>query len=146
MMLVLEIFIIEPGSVHRVRAQVYSKRKNMNTVKVSKDELLSTLEGNREQHVIDYKEALVEYRKAAVAELTDMLKNAKSKSGKIKRSIVAPEPQSFESSYATAIRMLQMSVDDEIELTQQEFSQYVEDKWTWQGVFASSTMSYKFKG
>jgi len=115
----------------------------MDTVRVHKDELLDTLEKNRVQHVSDFKEAMVEYRKAALVELTAMLKQVRSKTEKITRMIKAPEPVSYESSYQTAIRMLQMSVDEEIELSEQEFKQYVEDSWTWQASFASNTLMYK---
>ena len=115
----------------------------MDTVKVNKEDLLATLEENRVKHVADFKEAMVEYRKAAATELTAMLKQAKSKTEKITRAIKAPEPVSYEKSYATAIRMLNMSVDDIIELDEQEFKQYVEDAWTWQASFTSNTLMYK---
>ena len=115
----------------------------MDTVKVSKDELLETLNENRDKHIADFKEAMVEYRKAATKELTEMLKQAKSKTDKIKRGITAPEPVSYEGSYKTAIRMLEMSVDEEVELSEHEFKQYVEDEWTWQASFSSNTLMYK---
>lgn len=115
----------------------------MQSIKVNTSDLLEVLQTNREKHLADYKEAVAEYRKLAVAELTEMLKQAKSKDGKIKRGITAPEPQSFVSSYDTAIKMLEMSVDDTMELSQAEFLQYVEDKWSWQQTFASTTMVYK---
>jgi ATP-dependent 26S proteasome regulatory subunit len=78
-----------------------------------------------------------------VQELSEMLKQAKLRDGRIRRSISAPEPQSFVGSYDTAIRMMEMSVDEVIELSQGEFSQYVEDKWSWHQTFASTTMLYK---
>lgn len=115
----------------------------MNTVRVSRDELLDALRANRERHIEDYTDAVSEYRKAAIAEINEMLKTAKVKTGKIKRNITTPEPQSFEDSYNTAIKMLEMSVDDDIELTMGEFQQYVEDNWSWRNVFAGSTMVYK---
>jgi hypothetical protein len=115
----------------------------MDTVRVSKEELLEKLRTNRDQHVKDFKEAVIEYRKAALKELTEMVKQAKSKGTKITRAIVAPEPVSYESSYTTAIRMLEMSVDEEIELDQEDFAKYVEDNWQWRGAFAANTLSYK---
>lgn len=115
----------------------------MDTVRVNKEELLAKLRENRDQHVKDYKEAVVEYRKAALAEITTMLKQAKSKTDKIARAVTAPEPVSYESSYTTAIRMLEMSVDEEIELDQEDFAKYVEDNWQWRGAFAANTLSYK---
>jgi hypothetical protein len=38
--------------------------------------------------------------------------------------------------------MLEMSKEDTIELTQQEFSQYVQDDWHWKDQFLFSNMNY----
>lgn len=115
----------------------------MNVIKVDRNELLAVLRTNRETHLKDYQEAQAEYRKLVVQELTEMLKQAKARDGKIVRNLKAPEPQSFVASYDTAIRMLEMSVEEVIELTQGEFQQYVEDQWTWRNSFATTTMVYK---
>lgn len=121
----------------------------MDSIKVDKQELLDTLKANREIHIKDFLEAQAKYRREAIDEIAEMLKEAKKanlgKGHKIRRNITAVEPQSFEASYNTAIKMLEMSIDETIELSQQEFQQYVEDNWSWRGVFASTTMSYKSK-
>lgn len=117
----------------------------MQSVTLNRQELLDVLKDNREEHMKDYQEAMIEYRKQAILELTEALKVAKGKNTNIVRGIKAPEPQSFVGSYDTAIRMLEMSVDEDITLTYQEFQQYVEDKWQWKSVFNSTTTIYNAK-
>jgi len=52
----------------------------------------------------------------------------------------------MEETYNTAISMLELSEDDLISLTLQEFSQYVEDKWGWRGQFDAVASSYGVGG
>jgi hypothetical protein len=114
----------------------------MKNIKVNKVRLLQILRTNRDQHIQDYLDAMTEYRKAAIIELTDMLEFAKTHQV-IRRTITHPEPKNFETSYNTAIGMLELSIDNDVELTSEEFSRYVEDKWDWHSLFTSSTLLYK---
>jgi len=114
----------------------------MKTVRINKTDLLNTLRKNREQHLIDYNDAVVEYRKALVSKLEEMLAKAKD-NHTVSHHIDLAKPMSYEDSYNTAISMLDYSVDTVIELDQMEFAQYVEDNWTWNQSFAMSTLSYK---
>lgn len=113
----------------------------MRSVKIKVDELLAVLKANRTAHEAEYTEAIVGFRAMAITELTNHLAAAVA-GEKIVRAIDAVEPKSYVDSYNTTIRMLEMSDDAVVELTQAEFSQYVEDKWTWQDSFKSITGSY----
>ena len=113
----------------------------MRSVKIKVDELLAVLKTNRTAHEAEYAEAVTGFRTQAIAELTKNLAEA-IVGNKIERAITAIEPKSYVDSYNTTIRMLEMSDDTVVELTQAEFSQYVEDKWTWQDSFKSITGSY----
>lgn len=116
----------------------------MRSVKIDREELLDILQKNREQHVKDYNEALVGYREDAIKELNANL--AEAMAGKeIKHHISVIRPTSYEDSYNTVIRMLELSIDSSIELTMQEFQQYVEDKWSWKDAFTSTTAFYAAK-
>jgi len=44
--------------------------------------------------------------------------------------------------YDQAIRMLEMSVEDEVELTAGEFSQFVMDRWHWKQQFSATNSAY----
>lgn len=50
-----------------------------------------------------------------------------------KTELLVPEDHTDE--YDQLLEMLAMSVDDEVELTAQEFAQYVRDDWSWKHQF-----------
>lgn len=116
----------------------------MQTVKVNKKELLMVLKLNRAKHLEEYNSASKIFIQDAIEKLKEMLDKAQTK-GKIIQSLGLVEPQSYVSSYDTAIKMLEMSVDETIELSQNEFVQYVEDSWGWKNTFVASTSFYNNK-
>jgi hypothetical protein len=113
----------------------------MKTVKVNKDKLLKTLKKNRKKHRGTFEKAQDKYREEFIRVLDRRLKEARE-GGKINTRINLPEPQDFTESYDTAIEMVEWAEDDTIELTQQDFEQYILDRWGWQNVFAANTASY----
>lgn len=111
----------------------------MQTVKVKKVELLSALQKNRESHRSLFLKAQEGYRKAVIDELDGMLDEAKA-GKRIRRSVTLIEPIDQTREYDRAIAMLGMSVDDVIELSAEEFNNYVRDEWDWSAkVFGSNT-------
>lgn len=119
----------------------------MKTVKVNRAHLQSKVVQNRENHARTYQRAMSVYREEAIAELKKHLSRAEA-GGKIENCLGLQQPLHYLGEYDRVIAMLDMSVDDEIELTSQEFSQYVLDKWSWQELFSATTAGYaaKFKG
>lgn len=113
----------------------------MNDIKVKKSELLDVLKKNRKQHRQIFLEATEGYRKAAIAELDSMLADAKD-GRKIRRSLSLTEPQDQTRDYDRAIRMMEMSQDDIIELDESDFAQYVLDDWSWKRQFLFSNSAY----
>lgn len=100
----------------------------MNNVTVSKEELLKVLKDNKAKHVQIYTDAIegvkVQYKNLLEKELK------KLEDGKeVKASVNVQLPINHEEEYNEVIEMLEMSVDEEIELTRHEFQQYVQDKW-----------------
>lgn len=116
----------------------------MQKVKVNKQELLTVIRENRTKHIAEYDSASKIFIQDAIEKLQAMLDTAKTKN-KIIQSLGLTEPQSYVSSYDTAIKMLEMSTDDIIELSQQEFVQYVEDQWGWKQSFSTVTSTYNNK-
>lgn len=115
----------------------------MRSVKIKTKELLEILRGNLAQHILEFNEAYDSYVEVATKELEEAAKLARA-SGEISRNpIKVVEPRSHETSYNTIIRMLELSDDKVVELSQQEFSQYVEDKWTWSEDFFITNTLYK---
>lgn len=113
----------------------------MDSVNVDREKLLEILIKNRVAHKATVTEAFTKYRELVIVELDKMI--AEAKSGKeIRRSVDLIEPMDMTVSYDTAIKMLEMSVDDNIELTTMEFQQYVEDRWQWSQQFSCSNSLY----
>ena len=110
-------------------------------VTVKKDELLTAIRTNRGAHRGIFLEAQKGYRAAVIAELDRMLEAARA--GKnIQRSVTMIEPIDRTDDYDSVIRMLEMSVADEIMITEKQFKNFVLDKWGWSNEFVGSTSRY----
>lgn len=113
----------------------------MRSVTVKKVELLGIMSENREEHRAIFLKAQEGYREDMIAELELRLKEARD--GKvIRRMIALPEPSDHTSDYDRVIAMLTMSVDDEIELDDDQFECFVLDKWGWSAQAMHTNMSY----
>src|SRR6516225_5289330 len=96
----------------------------MNTVKVKREELLTKVRANRDAHRSLFLKAQEGYRKLVIEELDRMLADAKAVRP-IARSINLVEPADHTEDYDRVLAMLEMSVDDAVILSAEEFSQYV---------------------
>lgn len=113
----------------------------MNTITVRKAQLLETLIQNRDEHQVIFDKAQEAYRASMIDELDRAL--AEAKGGKqIKRMFTLPVPENHTDDFNTAIKMLDWHTEDDIELEQHEFEQYVENRWAWRASFAANTQSY----
>lgn len=56
---------------------------------------------------------------------------------------VPDQPQTYENSYVRAIRMLELSAEDIIEVDELTFNQLVLDEWQWKHSFSASNTAYK---
>jgi hypothetical protein len=113
----------------------------VDTVKVNKADLLEALRVNREAHEGIYQEALEGYKETALAQLQKHLADVQRGAMKV-ISIMLPAPENHTRDYDRVIKMVEMSVDDELELDQTEFAQYVMDDWHWKRQFLASNSSY----
>jgi hypothetical protein len=113
----------------------------MEKIKVNKAELISTLEKNKARHRKIFEEACAGYEKEVIRQLQDQLKRAKAG---IRRSIYisieAPVDQTKE--YDRAIAMLNMSIDNEVMLSEKNFQCYVLDDWSRKQAFLRSSSPY----
>jgi hypothetical protein len=114
----------------------------MERVNVKKTDLLKILLTNRKKHQADYKQACEDYKVALVGILSDKLRDAKA--GKpVNHGISLYTPGDQTKDYDRAIRMLELTTDKTISLLEQEFSELVQDEWSWKGNFslANSTLT-----
>lgn len=113
----------------------------MKTIRVEKDELLSILKANRDKHEAIFVEACIGYRTACIVALEKRLAQIQS-GGNIQMYFQITEPVNQTKDYDKVIAMLEMSLDTEIELTQQEFANYVLDDWSWKDQFWATNSVY----
>jgi hypothetical protein len=121
------------------------RRNAMRFVKVNRDDLLIIVRKNLIKHIEDFKEAVSDYKEVVLKMSKDNLELALAgtleKIDEIKS--IPRKPESYESSYTRAIRMLEMSVDEEIELEEDIFNQLVLDEWNWKSSFTVMNTMYK---
>lgn len=117
----------------------------MNSIKMNRLELLEIVQGNKTKHVAEFTEAVEDYKKlvleiaqgnAKIAKTADLEKFKKLKA-------IPAAPTSYEDAYKRAIRMLELSVDEVIEVEEDVFNQLVLDEWTWKRAWAMSNATYK---
>jgi hypothetical protein len=111
------------------------------TVRVRRLEVLKKLQENRDGHRDIFEDALEGFHTAVVAQLTQALKDAKA-GKKYTTSIHLPQPMDHTRDYDRCIAMLDMSLDEELELTSVEFAQFVLDDWGWKGDFITTSANY----
>lgn len=113
----------------------------MKAIRVSKAELLKTLQTNRDNHRKIFEEALEGFRKAVVRELERRLEIAKANK-RVDLYIQLTQPVDQTKDYDRVIGMLNLSLDTEIELSETDYSCYVLDDWTWKKNFLTSNAFY----
>ncbi len=102
----------------------------MQKVTVNKVNLLVKLTANRKQHRETFEQALEGYRQEVIERLDKACQDAKD-GKKIVTYFQIDKPFDQTGDYDRAIKMLEWSLDDTHELTQEEFAQYVMDDWEW---------------
>lgn len=113
----------------------------MEKVRVNKQELLDVLQENRDAHEALYQRALDGYKDKVRAELENYLRRVED--GEVLRiSVALPKPENHLDEYDRAIRMVEMSVDDVLELREKEFASLVMNDWGWMQQFLATTSYY----
>jgi hypothetical protein len=117
----------------------------MNAIKMNRLELLRIVRANKEKHIAEFIEAVADYKVLVLQIAQGNLKMAKTASldDFKKMKPVPAAPNSYENDYARAIRMLELSVDDVIEVEEDVFNQLVLDEWSWKRSFTLSNTTYK---
>ena len=113
----------------------------MKTVKIKVSELMLKVVENRNNHKNTFEKALKGYRTEVIKELEISLEDART-GRKIKRYISLEEPINQTKDYDRVIEMLKMTTDEIVELTSQEFSQYVLDQWSWSEAVGMTNSRY----
>jgi uncharacterized membrane protein len=115
------------------------------TITVRTVELRKALHENREKHRAVFLDAVEGYRKLVVQHLERALEDAK-RGRQIRTHVELAEPMDQTRDYDRVIRMLEMEVRSEVEVTEVEFAQYVMDDWSWKRQFLATNLGYTSHG
>ncbi len=114
--------------------------RNATVRRFPKAEILEILRKNRETHIKNAEEAQEIYQKQVVKHLQEQIERVSN--GDPLVPFAKQAPRTFEKEYNKFIRMFELQVGDEVELTTEEFNQFVMDEWGWSQQFAMTTMQY----
>lgn len=117
----------------------------MNAIKIDRVQLLGIVTENQKNHIAAYEESVADYKAGVLKLMASNLKLAKTgdleQIAKIKN--IPAKPISYEQNYSRAIRMLQLSVEEVIEVEEDVFNQLVLDEWAWKTNFVAAGSLYK---
>jgi hypothetical protein len=112
-------------------------------IKVKKIELIEKIKANKEQHIIDYNQALIDYKEEALKQLKALTKKATDGATDLRLNLIQPINNS--EAYDKLILMFTMEVEEIVELDSREFNQYIHDETDF-AVSAKFANSSYYKG
>jgi hypothetical protein len=110
-------------------------------IKVNKEDLITILRKNREEHAALYQTAIEKYRERSLEWFNaqiDLLQAGKE----VQRTLPLPIPEEHTADFDRTIGMLMMDINADLELEEHEYRQYVDNEWGWARTFTSNTASY----
>lgn len=112
-------------------------------VTVNKADLREKVQRNRDNHRLIFEEALEGYRLQAIEALDERIKDfRKGRIPDLMEIIRLPVPQDHTSDYDRVLEMLDMHQGDTIDISQEDFANYVRDDWSWKKQFLSTASNY----
>jgi hypothetical protein len=113
----------------------------MQKLRFDKRFVSTRLKENRELHEKVYKEAVEGYQKKAIAFLNTKIEEIqKNPIANLYSNLHVPTNHLKE--YDRAILMVDQSLDIEVELSEEDYSKYIQDNWSWTREFYTSNSSY----
>jgi hypothetical protein len=101
-------------------------RNGNRTIKVNKSNLIDKVKENKANHIKQYEEAKVAYRHEAAKQLRNLKKELNDGDLDLELKLVTPVDNS--KNYDDIVDMFQWEEDNLVELSQSEFTEYIQDK------------------
>ena len=102
------------------------RRTGSRTIKVNKAELIKKIKENKAVHEKAYAKAVIAYKKEAIRQLAELTK--KVKTGDLSIRLTLTTPVDNRKIYDKIIDMFAWDVNNEVDLEQTEFNEYVQDE------------------
>jgi len=115
-------------------------------VRISRLKVLDTLKTNKELHRKEFEEAMtgwIEKTKEMVSKISVQLESDKASETELSIFNQFPKPLSFEKEYERAIKMIELDVRLELDISSNDFDRFFLDEWAWKNSFLSNTQIYK---
>lgn len=113
----------------------------MNTIEIHRDKLLPIVKENQRKHDEIYSAAVSGYWVKAEEVLTKKLAQVQAKE-KIDNYLGLAYPENHTDDYSRVISMIELSHQDVLDLSQQEFDCYVRNQWGWRNSFLTVNSFY----
>jgi hypothetical protein len=120
---------------------MYGRSEGDTRVTVKKETLLAALRKNREWHRSVFLKAQEGFRRLCIKHLDEMLADAKEGRA-FKLSVGLQAPQDHTKEYDVNIQMLEMSEDEKLVISEEQFRHFVQDDWEWRADFLSNSAQY----
>jgi hypothetical protein len=104
----------------------YMRHSNSRTVKVNKEKLIKQIKENKSKHIEEYEKAVIAYKEEASKQLSKLTDDINQ--GKLGIELKLVKPINNSENYDKIIEMFEWEVEDYVELTQNEFNEYVQDE------------------
>jgi hypothetical protein len=115
--------------------------RGLSTVLVERERVLEAVKANRESHRRKFEEAIEGYKQRAIELLEEHIQRIKKK-GPERVFVDLPWPTDHTEDYDRIVDQLEFSLDETLELNEQEFNTYVRDEWGWQKAFSATYSMY----
>jgi hypothetical protein len=102
------------------------RRTGTRTVKVNKAKLIAKVKENKEAHIVAYAKAVEAYKKEALKQLAELTKRVEAGDTSIRLNLTTPIDNV--KSYDKILDIFEWEIDEEVELEQKEFNEYVQDE------------------
>ena len=102
------------------------RRNGTRTMKVVKADLIKKIVENKEAHIKAYAKAEIAYKKEALKQLAELTEKVNNGDMSIRLNLTTPVDN--RKNYDKIIDMFEWDVNDEVELSQDEFNEYILDE------------------
>ena len=102
------------------------RQNGTRTIKVVKAKLIEQIIENKEAHIIAYAKAVEAYKKEALKQLSELTERVENGALDIKLKLTTPVDN--RENYDKIVGMFEWDIDSEVELTQQEYNEYILDE------------------